>query len=110
MAVFLRDTPIKRKLMLVILLTSSFALVLMASALITYELVTFRRALAVNMGVLGQIVGANSTAAIAFRDTKNAEEPLRALAAEHQVTAAAIYDERGNIFAHFPTTASLSDF
>ena len=110
MAVFLRDTPIKRKLMLVILLTSSFALVLMASALITYELVTFRRSLAVNMGVLGQIVGANSTAAIAFRDPKNAQETLRALAAEHQVTAAAIYDERGNIFAHFPTTASLSDF
>jgi hypothetical protein len=40
MAVFLRDTQIKRKLMLVILLTSSFALLLMGSAVITYELVT----------------------------------------------------------------------
>ena len=37
MAVFLRDTPIKRKLMLVILLTNGFALLLMGSALITYE-------------------------------------------------------------------------
>jgi hypothetical protein len=36
MAVFLRDTPIKRKLMLVILLTSGFALFLLGSALITY--------------------------------------------------------------------------
>jgi PAS domain S-box-containing protein len=110
MAVFLRDTPIKRKLMLVILLTSSFALVLMASALITYELVTFRRSLAINMGVLGKIVGSNSTAAIAFRDPKNAQEILSALSAEHQVTAAAIYDEKGNIFAHFPISTALSDF
>ena len=48
MAVSLRDLPIKRKLMLVILLTSSFALFLMGTALIVYERVTFRRALAVH--------------------------------------------------------------
>ncbi|MCA1659831.1 MAG: hypothetical protein LC642_04720, partial [Verrucomicrobiaceae bacterium] len=78
----LRDIPIKRKLMLVILLTSSFALLLMGSALITYELVTFRRTLAVNLGVLAQIIGSNSTAAIAFDDQKNAHEILSALGAE----------------------------
>ncbi|HEY2615098.1 MAG TPA: CHASE sensor domain-containing protein, partial [Chthoniobacterales bacterium] len=110
MSVFLRDTPIKRKLMLVILLTSSFALFLMGSALITYELVTFRRSLAVNMGVLAQIVGSNSTAALAFQDPKNAEEILGALSAEHQITAAAIYDQDGKIFARFPMTASPADF
>ena len=55
MARSLRDLPIKSKLMLVILLTSSFALFLMGTALIIYERVTFRRALAVNIGVLAQI-------------------------------------------------------
>ena len=59
MAVFLRDTPIKRKLMLVILLTNGFVLLLMGSALITFELVTFRRSLATNIGVLADIIGAN---------------------------------------------------
>jgi PAS domain S-box-containing protein len=102
MAVFLRDTPIKRKLMLVILLTSSFALLLVGSAVITYELVTFRRSLAVNIGVLAQIVGSNSTAALAFQDPKSAQEVLGALSAERQITAAAIYDQNGNIFARFP--------
>ena len=67
MAVFLRDTPIKRKLMLVILLTNGFVLLLMGSALITFELVTFRRSLATNLGVLADITGANSTGAIACR-------------------------------------------
>ena len=110
MAVFLRDTPIKRKLMLVIVLTSSFALFLMGSAVITYELVTFRRTLAVNMGVLAQIVGSNSTAALAFQDQKSAREILGALSAERQITAAAIYDQSGNMFARFPDTAPRSSF
>src|ERR1700720_4518432 len=110
MAVSLRDLPIKRKLMLVILLTSSFALFLMGTALIIYERVTFRRALAVNIGVLAQIVGSNSTAALAFDDPKNAREILAALAAEHQITAAAIYDQKGRIFASFPENISLDQF
>src|ERR1700736_3732466 len=110
MAVFLRDTPIKRKLMLVILLTSSFALLLMGSALITYELMTFRRSLTVNIGVLAEIIGSNSTAAVAFRDAKSAKEILSALSAEHQVTAAAIYDDKGKIFARFPTDHPLPTF
>jgi PAS domain S-box-containing protein len=110
MVISLRDIPIKRKLMLVILLTSSFALLLMGSALIAYELVTFRRALAVNMGVLAQIIGSNSTAALAFDDPKSAREILAALSAEHQVTAAAVYDQKGQLFASFPENVPLKRF
>ena len=110
MAVFLRDTPIKRKLMLVILLTNGFVLLLMGSALITYELVTFRRSLATNMSVLADIIGANSTGAIAFQDQRSAQEILAALTAEHQVTKAAIYDRNGRIFARFPTALSFAHF
>ena len=106
----LRNLPIKRKLMLVFLLTSSFALVLMGSALITYELVTFKRTLAINLGVLGKIVGSNSTAALAFHDPASAEEILGALSAERQITAAAIYDRNGAIFASFPAGTSRSEF
>ena len=110
MAVFLRDTPIKRKLMLVILLTSGFALLLLGSALITYELLTFRRSQAANMKLLAEIIGANSTAAIAFQDPKSAQEILGALSAERQVTKAAIYDQYGDLFARFPTTRPPVDF
>ncbi|HEX8077121.1 MAG TPA: CHASE sensor domain-containing protein, partial [Chthoniobacterales bacterium] len=110
MSIFLRDTPIKRKLMAVILLASGCALFLMGSALITYELITFRRSLAVNMGVLAEIVGSNSTASLAFQDAKSANEILSALAAERQIRSAAIYDDKGRIFAHFPASASVKDF
>ncbi|HJT82381.1 MAG TPA: ATP-binding protein [Chthoniobacterales bacterium] len=106
MKAWLRDLPIKRKLILVILLTSTFALWLMGTALITYEFVTFRRSLAVNMSVLARIIGSNSTAALAFDDAPGANEILGALAAEHQVTAAAVYDQKGSLFARFPETLS----
>ena len=106
--VSLRNTPIKRKLTLLILLTTSFALIFMGSALITYEVITFRRTLAANMTVLAQIVGSNMTAALAFEDPKNANEILSALSAEQQITAAAIYDDNGKVFARFPETAAPS--
>ena len=110
MRTWFRDLPIKRKLILVILLTSTFALWLMGTALITYEFVTFRRSLAVNMSVLANIIGANSTAALAFDDAPGAREILTALSAEHQVTAAAVYDQKGDLFARFPETLPRAEF
>src|SRR5689334_8906060 len=106
----LRNTPIKRKLTLLILLTTSFALVFMGTALITYEVVTFRKSLATNMTVLAQIVGSNTIAALTFEDPKNAKEILNTLSAEHQITAAAIYDDTGKIFARFPDDARTDMF
>lgn len=105
----LKDIPIKRKLMLVILLTSGFAILLMGTALILYEVGTFRRALTGNIEVLAQIIGSNSTAALAFDDHENANEILRALAAENQITSAAIYDRDGRLFASFPLQLSATE-
>jgi signal transduction histidine kinase/ActR/RegA family two-component response regulator len=110
MIISLRDLPIKRKLMVVILLTSSFALLLMGSALVVYERITFRHALAVNMNVLAQIIGSNTTAALAFDDAKNAREILGGLFAENQIKSAAIYGRNGRIFASFPDSVPLDLF
>src|SRR3954471_20151284 len=108
-ALKLRNVPIKQKLTLVILLTSSFALLLMGSALITYELVTFRRSLETNMGVLAQIIGSQSPAALAFDQPEGAKEILNALAAERQVNAAAIYDANGDLFVSYPAAKTPAD-
>ena len=110
MPLSLRNAPIKRKLIIVIVLTTGFALLLLGSALITYELLTFRRSLAANMEVLAQVIGANSTGALAFRDPKSAQEILSALSAEHQVTKAAIYDQDGEIFVRFPASPADTSF
>ncbi len=105
--VSLRDLPIKRKLTVVVLLTSSVAVLLMGSVLIIYERNVFRHELAANMTVLAQIIGSNSTAALAFDDRKNAQEILSALLADAEVRAAAIYDRTGNVFARYPENLPL---
>jgi two-component system CheB/CheR fusion protein len=97
----LRDAPITRKLMVVILSTTALALVLMAGAVATHELLTFRRALAINTQVLAQVVGSMSAGTLAFDSPEEAQESLGAMAAEPQIVAAALYDLDGNLFATF---------
>ncbi len=98
----LRDAPIKRKLMVVLLLTTSLALVLMAGAVVTYEILTFRTAITTNTGVLAKVIGSISTSSLAFENQEDATEMLSVLSAEPQITAAAIYNREGRVFAQFP--------
>jgi signal transduction histidine kinase/ActR/RegA family two-component response regulator len=103
----LRDLPIKRKLTVVVLLASTVAVLLMGSVLIIYERSVFRHELAANMTVLAQIIGSNSTAALAFDDRKSAQESLSALLADAEVRTAAIYDYTGKVFARYPENLPL---
>lgn len=100
-----RDAPIKRKLMLVIFMTSTLALILMAGAVMSYELLTFRTTITTNTAVLAQVVGSISTSSIAFDNPADATEILKVLYAEPQITVAAIYDEHGELFAVSPKDA-----
>lgn len=97
----LRDVPIKRKLMLVIMLTTAFALLLMAGTVVTYEYVTFRKSMTVSTGVLAEVVASMSTSSLAFNNEEDAEEVLAVLAAERQITTAGLYDNNGRLFASF---------
>ncbi len=86
-----RDVSIKRKLTLIIMLTSSVALLLAGTAFGTYELIMFRRAMTSHLLTLAEIIGANNTAALAFNDQSAARETLTALSAEPHIVSATIY-------------------
>ncbi len=105
-----RDLPIRRKLTLVIMLTSSIVLFLTCLAFATYELITFRRAMTRNLATLAQVVAANCTGAVAFLDEIDAREKLLSLKAERHIVAAAIYDKEGKLFAKFPAGEPASTF
>ncbi len=98
----LTDTPIRRKLMMIILLISGVVMVLMRGIFFTYEYLTFREASLRHVSSLGEILAANSTAALAFSNPDDAREILGALKGEHEMVAAALYDQHGQLFAHFP--------
>ncbi|MDB6165215.1 MAG: hypothetical protein JWQ83_355 [Lacunisphaera sp.] len=98
----LKHMPIRRKLMLIILATSSVVMLLARGAFFTYEYLTFRRATVQQLTILSEIVAANSTAALAFDNRDDARELLSALQSEHHVVAAALYDRDGQLFAQYP--------
>ena len=97
----LRDLSISWKLKLIAMLASVVALVLACSAFIGYETVTFRHKLGRDLSILADVIGANSTAAISFKDVNAGRDALSALRAQPHVIAACIYDLRGRPFATY---------
>jgi signal transduction histidine kinase len=96
-----RDLPIRRKLTVIIMATSSAALLLACSAFVLHDLVSFRRLLAADLSTLARIIGSNSTGAILFNDPARARETLGALEAETNVLGACIYDQNGRRLADY---------
>jgi PAS domain S-box-containing protein len=103
----LKNLPIQRKLMVIILLTTIATLLLMRGTLLTCEFLRFEHATTRQLATVGEIIAANSTAALAFANQGDAEETLSALKAERYITAAALYDKDGKLFSKYP--ADLPD-
>src|SRR5207302_4600375 len=97
----LQNLSIKRKLMLITMLTSSAALVLSAVSFLIYDLISFRRQLSQDLMTQAEIIGLNSGAAMAFKDETAATATLSALKAKDDIVAAALYSPEGKLFAHY---------
>ncbi|SDR81645.1 PAS domain S-box protein [Opitutus sp. GAS368] len=102
----LRNIPIRQKLILIILMISGVVMLLTHGAFFTYEYLVFRRTTLRQLSTLGEMLAANSTAALAFDNPDDAREILAALKAEQHVVAAALYDGKGQLFARYPDHAS----
>jgi two-component system, OmpR family, sensor histidine kinase VicK len=98
----LKDIPLQRKLMSVILLTCTVVLFLICSAYIILEYSSSKDILKNKVSTLGVVVAANSSAAVAFDSQRDAIEILNALKADKHIVAAALYDQEGNLFATYP--------
>ena len=96
-----RDVSIRRKLTLIIMLTSSVSLLLACVAFVAYDLITFHRAMPRNLSIIAEIIGNNSAAALIFSDQERAEETLAALNAEPHIVSCYIYAVDGTVFAKY---------
>jgi PAS domain S-box-containing protein len=106
----LRNTPIKRKLMVILMLTSGVALLLTCGAFVGYELLTFKERTFQSLTTFGEVIAANSTASLAFDNEDDATEVLSALKARSQIVAAALYDRNGKLFAKYPARLPADSF
>lgn len=96
-----RNLTIGRKLTVIIMATSSTALLLACAAFVIHDVIDFRRLLVNDLSTLARIIGSNSADAILFSDSKAANENLAALKAEPHVVWACIYNRRGEVMAHY---------
>ncbi|MEO8755791.1 MAG: histidine kinase dimerization/phospho-acceptor domain-containing protein, partial [Casimicrobiaceae bacterium] len=96
----MRDLSLSGKIVAVIMGVVSIALLLACVALLAYDGSTARTSLTRDIGMLADVAGANSTAAVSFGDAKAAKETLSAVAINRNVRMAAIIKD-GAVFARF---------
>ncbi len=94
-----RDLSIQRKLTLIATLVSTLALLAACGAFTVYELVSSRSDTASRLAALGDVIAANSSAPLAFRDRPAAEETLASLRGQDEIAAACLYTKDEVIFA-----------
>src|SRR5580700_10576528 len=104
------STPIRRTLMRMIFLSAGAALVVTTSAFCAYEFLTFRQSSVQQLKILSQAIASNSTASLAFENAEDGANVLTAFRADPHITAAALYDAKGRIFATYPQGLAASQF
>src|SRR5947207_7255681 len=97
----LRDLPIKQKLLAILIVTTAVALLLSGISIVIMDSILFRATMQRDLSALANIVGDNSTAALAFNDPRVATETLAALRARPHMVAACLYHEARPIFARY---------
>jgi signal transduction histidine kinase/CheY-like chemotaxis protein len=93
-----RRLSIKRKLMLITMVTSSFALLVASVGFLLYDLAAFRARMSHDLITQAEILGTTSIGPLAFQDEKAASDILAALKAKDDTVAAAIYTPDGRRF------------
>jgi hypothetical protein len=101
-----RKLTIRRKLILTSMLATMGALLLACAGFVAYDLLDFRIQMGADLAAVAEIVGTNSSAALAFEDRATAAEVLSALKAKPQIVRATLFDAQGNEFASWTRPGS----
>ncbi|HEY3916010.1 MAG TPA: PAS domain S-box protein [Verrucomicrobiae bacterium] len=107
---YFQRASIKRKQVLINMVTTTVALFLACAGLTAYEVLTFRSAMVSNLSTLGEIIGNNTASALEFSYPKAAEDTLSALKAESHIVGAGVYSTDGKVFATYKRAGSVDSF
>ncbi len=99
-----RNLSIRRKLTIIVLGTSSAALLFACVAFIFYDHYTFSERMLRQLEVVADGVGAMSTAALNFEVPESGRDILSALRVYPRIAEACIFDKDGKLFARYVRT------
>lgn len=96
-----RNLTIKRKLILIIMVTCVSSLLIAGATFAGYEWMALRQFMARNLTVQTAIIADSCKAAVAFDDAEDAKETLSSLRVHTAVVFGGIYDTSGNLIASY---------
>ena len=104
-----RDTPIKRKLTVVMAVTSLTGLLLTGAAAVGYELLRFHQETVLDLRGQAKIISAASAAALATGDREVVGKILSALSTQREIVFGRVFGADGRLFAEYvrPDAARL---
>ena len=101
LAQWYRNLPVRVKLQLIVMVTSTTALLSAFSGVLAYDQFAARNTLRDDVITETGMLAANSSAALTFGDHAAATELLSALHADRDIVQAALYSEDGSVFAEY---------
>jgi PAS domain S-box-containing protein len=105
-----RDLSIRSKLTLIVMVTTCTAILLACGAFFAFDIHTLRQSRTHDLETLAEVLGSNSTAALAFNDPTAAREVLQSLSAKEHIMAAGLYRSDAAIFATYVRDAARAAF
>jgi two-component system, sensor histidine kinase and response regulator len=105
-----RDLSIRRKLTLIVMITTCTAILLACGAFFAFDIHTLRQSRMHDLETLAEVLGSNSTAALTFNDPAAAREVLQSLSAKEHIMAAGLYRSDGAIFATYVRDPARAPF
>ncbi len=96
-----RDMPIRQKLMLIVMVTTVFALVVAGVGIVLADFFLFRSYLKNDLSALAQMISDNTTASLAFDDPATAADTLGSLRERTHVATACVFRQSGALFAKY---------
>ena len=103
---YFRNLSIRRKLMLLFLLTSGITLLASSLTFITREVLNAVREQREDLASFADIVGRNTVAALAFNEPKSANDTMASLAVKQNILAVYLFDVNGKIFNRYAASAA----
>jgi two-component system sensor histidine kinase/response regulator len=98
---WVRNLSLANKLTAIGVVTTTACLLVACAVLVAYDVSSARQRLIRDTGLLADVVGANSTAALAFGDAEGATETLGAVVVNPHIVSAAILLRDGAMFATY---------
>jgi PAS domain S-box-containing protein len=97
----LRNIPLQKKLLRIIILASGIALLLTVAAFVIYDMTTFRSRIQQNLVGISQLYNKTLPATLIFNDPKAAEENLSTIETQSEVKMICVYKPNGKMFAKY---------